>query len=262
MQHSAEPDRLGAQVDPEQLVSAARRVALVKDQVDDGTDGGQPGGERPGPRYLEPDPRRSYLALGPDEPLRQRRLGRQERGGDLPGGQSRDVPQRECHPDLRRQGGVAAGEDQPEPVVFHGDHLGVSAVGLGWDGTGLRGQASPGDVLLRPQLIDGLAPRGHRQPGARLRRYAVVRPGPRGRGERLGHGVLGGLQVAETPRQGGDDCRPLLAVSALERGRGYSRGDRHAWPSRTGRISTVPYRTIGILPAHSSAVSRSGTSSR
>ena len=64
-----------------------------------------------------------------------------------------------------------------------------------------------------------------------------------------------------TARQRGHDGRPLVPVRALQRD-SYSRGARHAWPSRTGRTSIVPYRTIGILPAQSSAASRSGTSSR
>src|SRR5258708_34956634 len=135
---------------------------------------------------------------------------------------------------------MAAREDQPEPVVLHGDLLRISALVLLVSGADLRGKTGLRDMLLSPQLIDGLPPRGNGQPRARLGRHAVGRPCPGGRGERLGYGVLGRLQVTEPPPQRGHDGRPLVPVRALQRDRCYSRGARHAWPSSTGRTSTVP----------------------
>jgi hypothetical protein len=136
----AEPDRLGAQVDAEKACPAGGRVALVEDQINNGLHTRQTGGERVGGRHLEPDPRAADLALGPDEPLRESRLGSQERRSDLPGRQPGNIPQRQRHPHLGRQRWMTAGEDQPQPVVFHGDCLRIG-VALSGRGADQRGQA-------------------------------------------------------------------------------------------------------------------------
>src|SRR5262249_21296981 len=151
---------------------------------------------------------------------------------------------------------------QPESVVFHRDHFRISFLMLLADDAHQRGQAGFRDVLLCAQLVDRLAPGGDRQPRAWLRRHAIARPRPRGRGERFRDGVLGSLQVTEPRPQRGTAGLPPPPVAPLHRFRCYSRGPRHALPSSTSLTSTVPYLMIGILPAHSSAVSRSGTSSR
>jgi hypothetical protein len=58
------------------------------------------------------------LRLGAGQALGHRRFGHQERFGDLGGGAPRQGSQRQGHPALQRQGRVAAGEDEPETVVF------------------------------------------------------------------------------------------------------------------------------------------------
>src|SRR5881398_3944837 len=52
------------------------------------------------------------LALGPDDALGHRRLGDEERGRDLLGGEAGDRAQRERDLGLLGKRGVAAGEDQ------------------------------------------------------------------------------------------------------------------------------------------------------
>ena len=58
-------------------------------------------------------------ALGAHQPLGNRGLGRQERVGDLGGCEPAEEPEREGDLRVRRQGGMTAGEDQPQAVVMH-----------------------------------------------------------------------------------------------------------------------------------------------
>jgi hypothetical protein len=59
------------------------------------------------------------LALGTHDSLAHGRLGDQEGAGDLAGGQASERAQRERHTRLHLQRRVAAGEDQPQPIVDH-----------------------------------------------------------------------------------------------------------------------------------------------
>ena len=64
------------------------------------------------------DPGRLDLGLRAGDPLTHGGLWHQEGAGDLGDGQPADQAQRQRDPGLHRQGRVAAGEDQPEPVVL------------------------------------------------------------------------------------------------------------------------------------------------
>ncbi len=201
--------------------------------------------DRAGRRYLEADARSPDLALGPDEPLSQRRFRGEERGRYFFARQAGHVAQRQRHPDLRCQRRVTAGEDQPQAVIFHRRLIRISGYRLRGGGLDQRGQATFRYVLAGPELVDGLAPGGNRQPGARFGRHAVARPRPGGSDERLGYRILGGLQVTEPPGDRGHDRRPLLTVGAFKRGRRdlrlvYFRPACHPAPSTTGRTSTRP----------------------
>ncbi len=57
------------------------------------------------------------FALGPDDPLRHRRLRHQERLGDLLGLEAGEKPQDESDLRIGGQGGVCAQEHEPELVV-------------------------------------------------------------------------------------------------------------------------------------------------
>src|SRR5260370_41945803 len=154
---------------------------------------------------------------------------------------------------------MTAGGDQPKPVVFHRHHLRISVLVFLADSADQRGEPGFRDMLLRAQLVDRLPPGGNRQPRAWFRRHAIARPRPGRRGECFGHGILGGLQVAEPPRQRGHDRRPLLPVGALQRLRCYCRGARHAWPSTPGPTPTLPSPSTAILPAPPTPVPTSAT---
>jgi len=153
---------------------------------------------------------------------------------------------------------VAAGEDQPEPVVA--ELLAVlCAHGVFSWGDLAEHERVDGGRLAGAVGVHRLAPRGHRQPAAGIGRDAVFSPGLSGRRECLGGGVLGRLQVAEPPGERRDDGTPFLPEGVLE---GQSSTFCHAIPEIAARTSTVPPLTAGIRVAQSSAASRSGTSIR
>ena len=111
-----EPDRLGRQL----AAGGWRGIALVEDQVDDREHGDEPIGQLMVGRHAEGDRGGLDLALRTHQPLRHRRLGNQERACDLDGAQSAERPQRERHLGIRRESGMAAGEDELESLVGHG----------------------------------------------------------------------------------------------------------------------------------------------
>jgi hypothetical protein len=236
-----EPQRL-----PRQLAPAA--VALVEDQVDDRQHGAEPVGQQVVGRHPEGDPGGPDLALGPHQPLGHRRLGHQEGARDLAGGEAAQGAQGEGDLRLGRERGVAAGEDELEPLVRKGGlvhrvlhrlrHL---------EQAGLRGQrAVAADAVDR-----AVAGRRH-QPGAGVGGRAVARPALGGDREGLLRGLLGEVEVAEEADQRGEDAPPLVAEGPVE-------GRYH---SATGRTSMAPpMRAAGIRAASSIAASRSSASS-
>src|SRR4029450_9274814 len=107
-------------------------------------------------------------------------------------------------------------------------------------------------LALPPEPVDGPAVGGGGQPGAGVGRYAVGRPPPDRRRERLGRRLLRDVEVTETPGQAGDHPCPLLVVGL---------GDRlpdvdHA--HRNGRPSTFRLQALDPSAASLSATSRSG----
>ena len=106
------------------------------------------GGESSGAGTTYGMPRGGDLLLGPRHPRRHRRLADQERVRDVGGRHAAHEPQRQRHLRLARQRRVAAGEDEPQPVV--GDHvvvLGASrsprarAAAAAWPRASCRGRA-------------------------------------------------------------------------------------------------------------------------
>jgi hypothetical protein len=134
----AESDRFGAEVVAHECVAAARGVALVEHEVDRGQDGAQSVREIDIAWHSVRDSGVSDLGFAADDPLGHRRLGHEERAGDL--GRRQAAEQAEGERDARRgrERRVAAGEDQAEAVVVHGTLLvggwfvrGVEQGGLG-----------------------------------------------------------------------------------------------------------------------------------
>ena len=252
----AEPDRLAAQLAADEPVALGRAVALVEDQVHDLQHAGQPVGQRLVRRHAIRDVRVRDLALRARQPLPHRRLRDEERARDLAGGQAAERAERQRDARRERERRMAAGEDQAQAVVRHGAVVGVHVVLLGVQPGELR---EPVDAIgrrpLAPEPVDRLPPRRDREPGARVARDAVARPGCDRRGERILDRVLGELEVAGVADRGREHRGALLAPRVLDRGR------RVAHP-QTGRTSTAPYSALGIRAPMSIAPSRSSASIR
>ena len=147
-QQAGQPDRLGAEIGPEQAGALGRRVPLVEDQVENHLHGGEALGKRGAGGNLVRNPCLLDLPLGADQALRQRRFGDEERSRDLSGLEPSDSAQRQGDPALDRKRRVAAGEDQAEAVV------GKRVAGLG----GLVGLCRDELRDLRGFLGPGLSP--------------------------------------------------------------------------------------------------------
>ena len=198
-------------------------MALVEHQVQHRQHPGGAFRQQMRGRYPIGDPGGRDLRLGAGQALGHRRLGHQERLGDLGGAEPGEAPQRQGHPALQREGRVTAGEDQPQAVV-------LDLVGLIEQlrhrfliGVGLRERLAAG--LLQqlhaaggaPQPVDRAVAGDGRQPGAGALRDAVDRPAPQRLRERLLGALLGQVPVAGPPDQRGDDAAPLLAEGSIHR---------------------------------------------
>jgi hypothetical protein len=125
-QHSeqlGEPDRLVAELTPDEIVASRRRIALVEDEVEDCEHGLEAIREHLVRRNAERDPCLTDLSLRANEALRHRRFGGQEGAGDLPGREPTDLAEGQRYARLRCERRVAAGEDQCEPFVGDRAHL-------------------------------------------------------------------------------------------------------------------------------------------
>jgi hypothetical protein len=236
----AEPQRLRRQV-------AAAAVALVEDEVDDGQHRREAVGQQAVGRNPEGDGGGLDPALGPDQALRHRGLGYEEGAGDLVCGEPAERAQREGHLCLDRKRGVAAGEDQLQPLV--GERRAVHLVlrrllGRELGGLGLQ-------RLLAAGAVDGPVAGRRQQPGSGIGGIPVARPALGGDGERLLGRFLGEVEITEEADQRSEHTAPLVAEGLLE--------DRYH--SMIGRTSIAPpRRAAGILAATSMAASRSSAS--
>ena len=184
----AQPDRLGAQV-----VAGEGGRAGGEHQVDHRQHGPEPVGQVGVAGHPVGDAGVADLALGAHQPLRHRRLGHQERVGDLLGGQPAEQPERERHLRLDGQRRVAAGEHEPEPVVAHGPHLHRFLALVQQGGLGVPVVAG----RLAAQPVDRLALGRGDDPAGRAGREPVRGPVLHGRDERVLHRLLGDVEVAE-----------------------------------------------------------------
>ena len=122
-EQSREADGLGGQVVTHRVgVGAARQVALVEDQEEDGEHAGDPSRQVIRGRHPVGDASRLDLRLRTGDPLSHGAFLHQEGTGDLRHGQTADHAERQRDAGLRGERRVAAGEDQPEPIVIDGAH--------------------------------------------------------------------------------------------------------------------------------------------
>jgi hypothetical protein len=203
---------LRAQVRADQVGARAGRVPLVEHEVDDGQHGLQAGRELGRGRHAVGDARIADLALGAHQPLRHRRLGHQERARDLRRGQPAQQAQRQGHLRAAPQRGVAAREDEPQAVVLQRPLLGLVLARM--QQHGLRVPVGPRRLAAQP--VDRPVACGGDDPARRAGRHPVGRPALHGRGEGVGHRLLGHVEVAEHAHQDRDRPAVLRAEHALD----------------------------------------------
>ena len=214
-EQSREPDRLGAEVGADELVALGRGVALVEHEVDDRQHRPQPARQLGVARHAVRDLGVADLLLRAHEALGHRRLGNEERPGDVRRLEPAEQPQRER--DLRARGErrVTAGEDEAEPVVFHVAHrLGRLVAFVEQRGLGVAVMAG----CLTAQAVDGAVAGGGGDPAARVRRQPGRRPPLARNQERLLDHLFGDVDVAEETDQGGDDPAGFLTEDPFELG--------------------------------------------
>ena len=226
VQHAGEPDGLGAQIQPQQLVARCGGVAFVEDQVNHGLHGREALRQLGRRRDLIGNARLLDLALGPHQPLRERRLRHEKCLRDLGGGEAAQSPQRQRHLPLRIQRRMAACEDQPQAIVgkMHGQLIGSEfhRVGEGFGFVAERILLFPLGFFA-PALIDQLAVRGSRDPRGRIQWNAARRPRDQGRGKCFLHGLLGTVERSGDADQRSDDAAGLLAEDSFHRRSGIHR---------------------------------------
>ena len=201
-----------------ELGSRRAGVPLREDQVDHGEHAVEPLGKVR--RLGDPvgDAGVGDPLLGAQQPLAHRRLADQEHPGHLLGRQPRDDLERERDPRLHRQRWMAAGEDEPEPVVGDGTvvHCGLLhlLVQLLLDTQlGELGAFGAGP----PDHVERAALRGGREPGRRVAGNAVARPGQQRALGGVGDSVLGEVPVAGRADQRRDDAEALSGHRGRER---------------------------------------------
>ncbi len=149
---------------------------------------------------------------------------------------------------------MAAREDQPQLVVAHhgvGERRRLIAEQI--HGRGLLAQP----LRFSPQAVEGAVAGDHGQPGARVVGDTVTRPALEGDDGCVLHGVLGEVETAERPGQGGEDPPPL---DPDRLGEPVRRAVQRYPNSSTGRTSTEPRHAPGIWAAQWIASSRSAHS--
>ncbi len=154
---------------------------------------------------------------GENRRLRHCRLRDQEGACDLRRRQPTDGPQGQGNPRRLRQGGVAAGENQPQPFIFDAVvHFVGTGPSLELDQY-LELRALDLEVRVATQPVYGLVPGGPQQPRTRMLRHPVFGPALKRRHEGVLEHVLGELEVAHRPHEGRQDPAPRLADDPLDR---------------------------------------------
>ena len=250
----AEAKRLPAEVVAHEGLARMGRIALVEDEIDHREHGGQARGQIVPLGHLVGQAAIADRPLRAHEPLGDRRLGHEERAGDLPRRETADQAQGERDAAVGGEARMAAREDQPEPVV--GNRLGVHRLRAAVHRAQLRlvgkrvaaGRGPP----CTAQTVERAAPRRGQEPGARALGQAIGGPAR----HRLLEGGLGNLfrrvDVAHDPEHGGDEARVLEAEDLGHARTHVAPQHRPVFPGPTGRS----YPTATPCPATPRATRR------
>jgi hypothetical protein len=212
-EQARQADRLVAEVAPHDRVRARGEIALVEDQVQHPQQRAQPVGQLVVGRHLVRDARVADLALGAHDALLHGLLAHQEGARDLLSREAAERAQRERNARLGRERRVAAGEEQPQAVVWE---RGVHRVVGGAGGKPLQLAQLVLVAALAAQAVDGAIARRAHDPGAGAAGQAVARPALQCDHERVLDRLLGEVEVAEDADQGRDGPPRLGAEQALD----------------------------------------------
>ena len=152
------------------------------------------------------------LPLRPQEPLRHRLVGHEERAGDLLGLQPAQRSQRQRHLRLELERGVAAREEELQPLV-RDRRLVHRLLRRLWhfEQARLRRKRA-----VAADAVDCAVAGGGHEPRARVGGRPVAGPALGRDRERLLSGVLGEFEVAEEADQACEHAAPLVAEDLLE----------------------------------------------
>src|SRR5438132_4218134 len=189
----------------------------------------------------------TVLPLRAHEPLRHRGSGNQDRRRDLRRGEADDASQRERDLRLARERGVAAREDELEPLV-RDVHVGGPR-GL----VGSEGGIAPFNecellaiARVAAEAVDPVALRHDEEPGAGVARDPVPRPMLERADERVLDALLGDVEVAEGADERRGEPAGLLAEDLGHRGVGrLTYGPR----ARLAPLDDRPYLDAARRPA-------------
>ena len=209
-QQGAEPDGLAGQIRTRQVLAGRGEIPFIKDQINHLQYGVEPFVELLPFRHLIGNAGLADLVLGAHDALRHGRRGHQIGAGDFLGGEVAHFPQGQRHPGVGGQRRVAAGEDQPQAVIFQLFFL-----------AGRRHVLfqAPGDLLLggveagpSAQGVDGLEAAGGDQPGPGLFGNAVPWPLLHGGDEGVLQSLLGQIEIAQQTDERGQHPAGLRLV--------------------------------------------------
>lgn len=99
------------------MLAGRRRITLVEKEIDHFQDRCQARCAFAAGRHFERHARFCEGPLSANDPLRNRRLRRQERARDFLRRQAAQQPQRQGHARLHRQNRMSGDEDEPEKIV-------------------------------------------------------------------------------------------------------------------------------------------------
>ena len=212
-QDASETERVVAQRRSHPVVARRRRVAFVEDEVDDLEDGRQSRRELGPARDFERDLLFGERPLGPDDSLRDRRFGHEERARDLVGREAAENAEGQRDARLARQNWMTAREDEAKQIVA--DVVVDRRVEI------RRGRASfdldlvtylltfAFERLLAANRVDRAVFRDRHQPRAWILGHARLRPTLQRRDERVLRQLLGDPYVTHDAREPGYEARRL-----------------------------------------------------
>ncbi len=211
-EEASETDGFAAQIGTRQLGAGRSRIALVEDQIDHAEHGIEARREIGCGRHDIGNSRLADLRLGANDALGEGADAGKEGAGDFLGGQAAYLAKGERGLRIRRQGGVAAGEDEPQPVI--GDALVFDHRLLGGFALEMNGEIVPRGVEAgaAAEPVDRLEAAGRHQPCPRIFRHAIARPLRRGGGKGVMQRLFGTVEVTEETDQRGKDAAELGTV--------------------------------------------------